>query len=335
MKAVVLAAGLGRRLGPLTRSIAKPMMPVANRPVMESIIRRLSEQGFHEIFSNLYHYSDGIRAYFGDGSKWDVSITWRIEHQLTGPAGGVAAFDDLLSNEEDILVISGDALHDIDLRELVSFHQQRNALLSVVMKQVPHLGRYGVGVVDSHDRIIKFIEKPSIDSPLVGLVSCGIYCVSQSLLARIPRGVLYDFGTDLIPELAARGEAVFGFETQSYWKDIGTLAEFRLANLDAIAGNVHMNLPGEKRSDGIFVEPGCRIATDVKMVPPILIGNNTIIENGIHLVGPLVIGPCAVVGKNSYISHSVILQGTRVLPGTFLVEGLIGSLEEQSSEEVK
>jgi NDP-sugar pyrophosphorylase family protein len=326
MKAVVLAAGKGTRLDPLTHSAAKPMMPIANRPIMQHIIERLHGEGFREIFANLYYRPDDIISYFGNGSAWNVSITWRTEAQLTGSAGGIMAFADLLEGEESILVVSGDALHDIDLRALMDFHASRAALLSVAMKRVLNPGRYGVGSIDKDKHIVRFEEKPLIDSFKEGLVSCGIYCLSSPLLKRIPRGMVYDFGADLIPELAGRNEEVFCFEVESYWRDIGNLTELRLANLDAAAGRVQLHIPGEKKKDGVYIEYGAVIGPDVEVVPPVLIGEYSRIERDTRLVGPIVVGPHVTVGKGSYISRSVLLQRSHIPPRAIIVDGLVGTL---------
>ncbi len=326
MKAVVLAAGKGARLDPLTQSAAKPMMSIANRPVMQHIIERLHGEGFREIFVNLHYRPDDMISYFGNGSAWNVSITWRTEAQLTGSAGGIMAFADLLEGEGSILVVSGDALHDIDLRALMDFHANRGALLSVAMKRVQNPGRYGVGSIDKDKRIIRFEEKPLISSSEEGLVSCGIYCLSSPLLKSIPRGRVYDFGADLIPELAWRNEEVFCFEVESYWRDIGTLTDLRLANMDAAAGRVHLHIPGEKKKDGVHIEYGATIGPDVEIVPPVVIGGYSSIERDTHLIGPIVVGPHVIVGEGSYISSSVLLQRSRVPPRAIIVDGLVGTL---------
>lgn len=333
MKAIVLAAGIGSRLYPFTTSIAKPMMPIANRPVMEHILRNLQGCGFDEIFSNVFYRPDEIMTYFGNGADWKVSLQWKQQPALTGPAGGAAIFADLLEPEETLVVVSADALHDIDLRDLVDFHLRHQALLSVVMKQVHHPQRYGVGRLDEQQRIIAFAEKPELSHQEMGLVSCGIYCLNASLLRLVPPGRVYDFGADLIPELAAQKKAVFGFETHAYWRDIGSLSEFYQANLDAICGNVRLILPGACPNDGVYVEEGASLAPDVILVPPILIGASTVIHAGTRIVGPAVLGASVIVGEHSYIERSVILDGAHVPPYSALVEGLIGVLHPTKGEE--
>ncbi len=325
MKAVVLAAGKGTRLSPLTHYKAKPMVPVANRPVMEHIIENLHKNGIRNIFSNLYYRPADIMGYFGDGSRWDVSIHWIVEEQLTGPAGGVATFANFLEDEEMIIVLSGDALHNIDLQALADFHKNHNALLSVVMKKVVNPGRYGVGSVDQDNRIVRFVEKPAVDPASQGLVSCGIYCLSKDLVKRIPQGVVYDFGADLIPALAAANEAVFCFETSSYWKDIGTFAELRQANLDVVAEKTGVSVPGNENRQGVFIEAGAVIDADVEIVPPVLIGKGSRIGKNVYLIGPLVLEASVIVEEGAYISNSVVLEGTHLLPGTMVIDGIMGT----------
>ena len=333
MKAIILAAGLGNRLRPFTDKTAKPLLPVANRPVMEHIVRNLQASGFSEIFANVHYYSQEIMEFFGDGSSWNVSLQWRFQPTLTGPAGGAALFADMFMPEDVVVVVSGDALHDIDLLELVDFHLTHNALLSVVMKRVHHPDRYGVGRLDDNQRIVAFAEKPNSPAVIEGLVSCGIYCLQASLLRDIPVDRVYDFGADLIPSLAARGEAVFGFETQSYWRDIGDLSEFRQANLDAISSHVRIALPGEALHEGIYIEPGASIASDVELVPPILIGASAAILKGAKIVGPAILGASTVVGEYSSLVRTVLLDHVRIPDFGIVVDGVIGSNQPTRDEQ--
>lgn len=332
MKAIILAAGLGNRLSPFTDKTAKPLLPVANRPVMEHIVRNLQASGFSEIFANVHYYAQEIMEFFGDGSPWNVSLQWKFQPALTGPAGGAALFADIFMPEEVVVVVSGDALHDIDLQELVDFHLAHNALLSVAMKRVHRPDRYGVGRLDDNQRIIAFAEKPNSPTVTEGLVSCGIYCLKASLLRGIPVDRVYDFGADLIPSLVARGKAVFGFETQSYWRDIGDLSEFRQANLDAITNHVRIALPGEALYEGIYIEPGANIAPDVELVPPILIGASATILKGAKIVGPTILGASTVVGEYSSLMRTVLLDHACIPDFSIVVDGVIGSHQPTREE---
>ena len=326
MKAVVLAAGMGNRLRPLTNKRPKPMIPVINRPVMEHIIHNLRHHGIHTIFCNLHYRAQDIKAYFGDGRDWGASIVWREQTQLTGPAGGFALFDDLIDSHETVIVVSGDAIHDVNISALVEFHHQHQALLSVVMKRVPNPGRFGVGEIDEQQRIVSFKEKPSLDTASSGLVSCGIYCVSGRLLAAIPRDQVYDFGADLIPLMASREEAVFCFETQSYWCDVGQPLDLWQANQDALRRCVNLEFPGEQVQPGIFVEHDVVIEEGVKLTPPIMIGTGAHIGCGASIEGPSVVGHHAIIGKEAYIRQALVMDNSEVPPKHVVLCGIYDSL---------
>lgn len=325
MKAVVLAAGLGHRLEPFTRHLAKPMMPVANQPVMEHILRSLAASGIRDIFANLHYRPDDLRGYFGDGSRWGVSLQWFLEPELTGPAGAVLRFAEALDEVEPTLVVSGDALHDIDLNALVALHREKGAMLTVVLRKVQDPGRFGVATAAPDGRIVSFTEKPDVPRDGWGLVSAGIYCVSAACLKRIPRGVPYDFGRHLIPALAAEGAAVYGFVTEAYWMDIGSPEALRQTNLDAITGRVRVALPGASSAPGVLVEPDAFIASSAKLTGPVLVGREARIHEGAELIGPAVVGPGAELGEGSYVSQSVLLAKARVPAGGYLVGGLMGA----------
>ncbi len=327
MKAVVLAAGRGLRLTPFSDWYAKPLMPVVNRPVMEHTLHCLRKIGIREVYSNLHYKADELQAYFGNGSRLGVSLTWRLEPTLTGPAGGAVLFSDCLG-DDDSIVISGDALHDIDLLQLAEFHRHHGAILTVAMKRVPDPGRYGVGRLHEDGRVAAFAEKPDLPPGSTGLVSCGIYCVGPRALARIPRGVEYDFGRHLIPELAAEGAPVFGYETTAYWTDIGSPEALREANLDALRGLVNVEIPGVEREPGIFVQEDAVIDKGVTLRPPLLIGARSRIRHSARVIGPAVIGNDCEIGPKAYVSQSVLFPKSRLDPKMVLVGGLLGAPPE-------
>ncbi len=326
MRAVILAAGEGQRLRPLTSARAKPMMPVVNRPVMEHIITTVKRAGISEIFSNLYYRPGDIQDYFGNGAAHGVAIRWKIEDRLTGPAGAVLNFATDLANEPHVLVVSGDALHDVDLVDFIRFHYEKEANLSVVMKRVVNPGRYGIGTLDNDGRIVRFEEKPLHEAAATGMVSCGIYCMRVELLKRIPRGQEYDFGRHLIPLMAAHGEPVYGYVTEAYWRDIGDLTELRLANLEALVGQVRVSIPGLEARPGIFVEDGAALTSDSTIIPPVLVGHGTRIGTNVTIIGPAVLGAHVVVDTNAQIHRSVLLDGVQVPAHGFVQDGLLSSL---------
>jgi NDP-sugar pyrophosphorylase family protein len=234
----------------------------------------------------------------------------------------VLAFEDVLRGEERVLVISGDALHDVDLADFVASSFRSGAPLSVVMQEVADPGRYGVATVED-GRVVSFVEKPPLPPGARGLVSCGIYCVECSLLERFPRGRPYDFGADLIPTLAAEGEHVHCYRFEGYWSDIGDFETLRTGNLDALAGHVAVELPADWSPSATFVDPSAVVAADADLRPPVLVGPEARVGPGATLVGPVVVGARADIGANAFVRESVLLEDAVVPPGAVVSSALL------------
>ncbi|HZL54364.1 MAG TPA: nucleotidyltransferase family protein, partial [Solirubrobacteraceae bacterium] len=239
MRAMVLAAGLGTRLRPITYEIAKPMVPVLDRPVMAHIVDLLERSGVDEIVANLHHFPDPVRDYFGE------RITYRYEEELLGTAGGVRNCADLLG-EETFLVISGDALTDIDLGALVASHRERGAVATLAAKHVSDTREYGVVLHDRVGRITGFQEKPEPAEARSDLGNCGIYCLEPSVFDYFPDTPFVDWANDVFPALLAREAPFYVHRVEEYWNDIGSLAELRAGTFDAISGELRIEVAGEE-----------------------------------------------------------------------------------------
>lgn len=325
MKCVILAAGQGKRLYPLTEFAPKPMIPVVNRPILEHLLPPLKEAGIREILVNLYHRPDALVDYFGDGRNFGVDITWRREPRLSGPAGALLVFEDLLMEERDVLVLSGDGVHDTDLPAFRDFYRSTDAQLAMVTKEIRDPGRYGVAEVDATDRIVGFSEKPSLPREASGLVSCGIYMLDPALLRFFRREGLYDYGAHLVPDMIARGMVARCFRTSSYWSDVGTPRTLLETNLDAVAGESRVRLPGIETEKGVMAEKGAIVHTSAKVVGPAAVGQGARIGAGAEVVGPSVVGPGCVIGENAYVRESVLLPGAVVADEGVAINSLIGT----------
>lgn len=236
MKAMIMAAGVGTRLYPLTKVIPKPMVPIAGRPLMEHIVHLLRTHGFTNLVANLHYLPDKIQNYFGDGSQFGVNLKCSYEPHLMGTAGGVKNNQDFLN--ETFVVISGDALTDINLAAFLSFHKQRGAIASIALKPMDEVERFGVVITDSNGRIISFQEKPKKEEALSNLVNTGIYIFEPEIFSYIPFGEFYDFGKNLFPRLALEGAPFFGYVTKDYWCDVGNLEAYSQAQKDVEQGKV-------------------------------------------------------------------------------------------------
>ena len=317
MRAMVLAAGLGTRLRPITYEIAKPMVPVLDRPVMAHIVDLLERSGVEEIVANLHHFPDPIRDYFGE------RVAYRYEEQLLGTAGGVRNCADLLG-DETFLVISGDALTDIDLRALVASHRERGALATLAATRVADPREYGVVLHDGEGRISGFQEKPEPQDARSDLGSCGIYCLEPAIFDYFPPTPFVDWAQDVFPVLLAERVPFFVHQIAGYWNDVGSLAELRQGTFDALAGELRVEIAGTQVAAGITVGEGSTIDGAQTLDGPIWVGRDVSIGAGTRLIGPLVIGDGARIGDGAALRESIVFPGTEVAPDAILIGAIAG-----------
>jgi mannose-1-phosphate guanylyltransferase len=323
MRAMVMAAGLGTRLRPLTDFLPKPMMPIANRPVLEHLLRLLHRHDVHEVGINLHAEPETIQRYVGDGSALGMSVRWSHEPELLGTAGGTKKLEDLWAGET-ILVTSGDGLHDIDVTALLGHHRRTNALATLAVKPVSDPSSYGVVILDRDTRVRGFQEKPTRDEARSDLANCGVYVIEPELLERIPPDTFVDFGRDVWPSLVAAGEPIYAHTTMAYWNDVGDLDALRNGILDAVLGNVRVELAGEELAPGIWAEDGCRVNAAAQVDAPVVLGRNVVVEEGAQIRGPAAIGADSHVGRDAAIRRAVLLPGSVVPDEGLAVAGIFG-----------
>lgn len=328
MRAMVMAAGLGTRLQPLTQYLPKPMMPVANRPVMHHLLNLLRRHGVTEVGANLHYFPDAIKGYFGDGSALGLSIRWSYEQELLGTAGGTRALGDLWGRER-VLVTSGDGLHDIDLTALREQHERTGALATLVVKPVDDPSSYGVVVVRGTE-IVGFQEKPRRDEARSNLASAGVYLLEPELLELIPDG-FHDFGTQVWPEVVKQPGALHAYTTMAYWNDVGGLDELRDGTLDAVAGRVRIDTPGVEVRPGVWAEDGCRIDVTAELEGPIVIGRSVVIERDAAVRGPAAIGADSRIGRGAAIRRAVLLPGSTIPDEGLAIAGIFGDASALAS----
>jgi len=320
---MIMAAGKGTRLRPLTDLVPKPMAPIANRPALHHILRLLGRHGLQEVVINLHHFPEMITSYFGDGSRVGMDITYSFEPELLGTAGGVKNNADFLG-EGTFLVMSGDALTDIDLTGLVAAHRRTGSIAMLAVKEVADPSLYGVVVTDDDDRVVDFQEKPSREEARSHLCNCGMYVFEPEILSRIPSGRFDDFGRRLLPDLLRQQVPFHAHTVGGYWSDVGNLGEYIRGNTDALTGRVQVELPGAELRPGIWVDKETRMAASVRIEPPVVIGKGCDIGAELVIEGPTVIGDGCVLGDGAYITRGLLLPGSHVLSGTMVVEGIIG-----------
>jgi mannose-1-phosphate guanylyltransferase len=316
---MVMAAGLGTRLRPLTYEVPKPMVPVANRPVMELILRLLAGQGIAHVVSNLHWFPETIESRFGDGSELGIDLAYIHEPELTGTAGGVRAAREFLTAEEGpFCVLAGDALTDIDLGALAEAHRRNGGIATLATKRVANVSEYGVVVTDGEGRVSGFQEKPEPSEALSDLANCMIYVFEPEIFDYYPGADPVDFALDVFPALLEHDVPFHVHVADSYWNDVGSLPEYLQGNLDVVLGSVGVEAAGEL-IDG---DAEGALGPDVESSGTLLIGEGATIEPGSRLDGPLVVGPGSVIGAGAQVRESVLLPGAQV-PSESLVAGAI------------
>ena len=287
MKAVIMAGGEGTRLRPLTSNAPKPMLPVANRPMMEHVVNLLRRHGFDEIVVTVAFMANAIKNYFGDGSEFGVHISYANEPTPLGTAGSVRNAADLL--DERFLVISGDVITDIDLTKLVQFHDEREAMATIGLIRVPNPLEFGIVITRDDGTIDRFLEKPTWGQVFSDTINTGIYVLEPSIFDVIPPDRSVDFSGEVFPKLLASGQPLYGAVAEGYWEDVGTLEAYLRAHKDVLDERVALDIPGFHVSQGVWLGEGAEIDPDA------------------HLVGPAVIGPGSTIGAGCRLGEYVVL----------------------------
>jgi mannose-1-phosphate guanylyltransferase/mannose-1-phosphate guanylyltransferase/phosphomannomutase len=317
MKAMVLAAGLGTRLRPLTYEISKPMVPVLDRPVMAHILDLLERHGSDGVIANLHHFPDVIRDYFGE------RLAYSYEPELLGTAGGVRECREFFG-AETFLVISGDALTDIELGNLAARHRQAGGIATLAVKQVADTREYGVVLHDREGRITGFQEKPEPDEALSDLGNCGIYVLEPEIFEYFPEQPFVDWAHDVFPALLEHDVPFFIHEVREYWNDIGSLAELRRGTFDALHGELRLQIDGQELSPGVIVSGGGPLPRGVDVEGPAFIGTNVAFGEATRLMGSVVLGDGARIGKGAHVRDSIVFPGTEVAAGSILIGAIAG-----------
>ena len=320
---MLLGAGLGTRLRPITYELPKPMVPVLGRPVMDHILRLLAHHGFDDVVANLHYFPDLIRERFGDGAGYGIHLTYSYEPELLGTAGGVRNVREQLG-DETFLVISGDALTDIDLSELWQRHRESGAIGTLALKRVDDPSQLGVVILAGDGRIQGFQEKPDRAEALSDLGSCGIYVFEPEIFDHFPERPFVDWAQDVFPALLERDVPLFGHEIDRYWNDVGSLSEFRRGNFDALTGAVGVELDGSEIQDGVRAGESSTLGEGVVVEPPVYIGRSCTVESEVRLAGPLVIGDGCTIGEGASLHEAIIWPGTEIAAGEMVVGGIAG-----------
>jgi mannose-1-phosphate guanylyltransferase/phosphomannomutase len=300
MQAVIMAGGQGVRLRPMTCDLPKPMVPVLGKPVMEYGIELLKKHGIERMAVTMQYLPGRIMSYFGSGDRQGVKLHYFVENTPLGTAGSVRNAMECI--KEPFVVLSGDALVDIDIEKAYAFHRRKGARLTLVLKKSPEPVRFGVVIIDRSGRVVRFQEKPSWDEVFSDLVNTGIYIVEPEIMDEVPEGKPYDFSKDLFPRLLADGCPMYGYVTDGYWCDIGSPEQYRIAHEDFLSGRIRLPIDGQPVGPGIYLSGHPFIHSSATLHAPCYIGEDAYIAEG------AVIGPGTVVGRGSRISAGVSIK---------------------------
>jgi mannose-1-phosphate guanylyltransferase/phosphomannomutase len=320
VKAVVMAGGEGTRLRPLTSNQPKPMVPIVGKPCMEHILELLRRHGLTDVVVTVAFLPQAIRSYFGNGESLGLNIEYSVEESPLGTAGSVRLASGRL--DETFLVISGDALCDIDLGEIIAFHKEKGAAVTIGLKSVENPLEFGIVVTDDDGRVERFLEKPSWGQVFSDTINTGIYVLEPEVLRHIPTDRPYDFSKELFPLLLEMGRPIYGYVCDGYWQDIGNLEQYRQANFDALDEKVGLEIGGLKVRGDVWVGEGVEVDDVEEVEGPAFIGNYCTISPE-SSVGPYsVLGPGATVRERGRVSRSII-DASCYIGRSAVVEGAI------------
>ena len=321
-KAVIMAGGEGRRLRPITCTLPKPMVPLLNKPVIDYCIELLKKHGIEDITATLHYLPNIIMRHCGDGGRYGVRLSYSVEDAPLGTAGSVRKA--VGSDARRTIVISGDAITDVDLTEAMRFHKERGAAATIVLKRVSVPTEYGVAMTDSKGRIYRFLEKPMLSEVFSDLANTGIYILEPEVIWRIPEGEKYDFSKDLFPALLKEKMPVYGYAADGYWCDIGDIAQYRAAQRDMLDGRCAFTTAA-KQKDSVWIEDGAVISEGAELLGPCYIGSGAEISEAV-VSDHSVVGSGARIGRGSSLKRTVLMENARVrenaeLRGAVLCEG--------------
>ncbi len=321
MKAVIMAGGFGTRLRPLTMNIPKPMVPVMNKPMMHHIVDLLREHGIKEIVSTLFFQPEAITNYFGDGSKFGVTMHHIEATEDYGTAGSVKNAQQYL--DERFVLISGDVLTDIDITAAIKYHEEKKSLATIVLTHAVNPLQFGIVITGDDGRIIRFLEKPSWGEVFSDTINTGIYIIEPEILDMMPPKEERDWSNDIFPQLLREKKALFGYIANGYWRDIGNLNEYQEAHLDALRGDV--KVPYLKEPGGLVKGSNTSIQTDEKNLHgSVILGDNVQIHKNAKLSN-VVIGNNCVIEEGAVITNSVLWDDALIESNAQISSSVIGA----------
>ncbi|MBN2011157.1 NTP transferase domain-containing protein [candidate division KSB1 bacterium] len=336
MTGIIMAGGFGTRLKPLTCNIPKPMVPIANRPIMEHVVNLLRSHGINEIISLLHHQPEVITNYFGDGSRFKVNMRYIHADEDYGTAGAVRKAASMI--DDRFVVISGDVLTDIDLTKAILEHQEKQGLATLILTRVQNPLAYGVVMTSDSGRITRFLEKPTWGQIFSDTINTGMYILEPNVFEYIPDRTVFDFSKDLFPKLLADQKNLLGHVAEGYWKDVGDLNEYQNANLDCLNGAIKVEIAGHQIQDHVWIGDNCKLESGVQFEGAAIVGHNTTIKKGTRITNSIIGNNCSIeeesvlydsilwddviAGKDVHLNRDTVAKGSRLADQVFVLENV-------------
>ena len=323
---MILAAGVGSRLDPLTSQLPKPLCPILGKPIMEHIILLCKEHGFINLAANTNVTADKVAEYFKDISKIGVNLNLVYEKELTGVAGGIRSCKKYLTDDV-ILVIMGDALTDVNLKSLYEAHINSDCSVTVGIKEVEDTSQFGVVVADKDNKITSFQEKPKPNEAKSNLANTGIYFFNREIIDEIPpveQKLKFDIATDLFQKLMSKNTPMQAININAYWADIGTLKQYYKSIKEALEGKVKIHTDVERTQIGfkeknVLIDPTAKIQGNIYLGSGVKIGPNVVINGAVYIEKN-----CSVEA-NSYISNSIIWSNSHIGKNVKVISSILGN----------
>ena len=325
MQGVALVGGQGTRMQPLTFRTPKPLLPLAQRPLIWHTIERCKAAGIDHLVLSTGYMPELFERRLGSSCE-GVRLTYVHESESLGTAGGVKNCEDYLG--ETFVVFNGDVLTSLDIGPMIEFHQERGAVATIFLTEVEDPSAYGVVPTSATGEVIDFIEKPEAGEAPTNFINGGVYVLERSVLDRIPTGIACSFEREVFPSLLQEGAPVMGYKSQCYWLDVGTPAKYLQAHEDLLSSKLHLQPPGTERDGGIFVIGDAYISSEAEVIGPVVLGEGAHIGASVSIKGPVSVGPRTRIEGPTEITRSVFLGDNVVGPGCRIEDAILGEASE-------
>jgi mannose-1-phosphate guanylyltransferase/phosphomannomutase len=308
------------------------MVPIVGKPVMEHILHLLKRHGITEVIVTVQYLASNIEDYFGNGSQMGMRITYSREDVPLGTAGSVKNAEDRLT--EPFLVISGDALTDYNLTDIIRYHHEKKALATLTLAHVPNPLEYGVIITNEEGHITQFLEKPSWGEVFSDTINTGIYMLDPQIFSYFEKNKQYDFSQELFPYMLNKGDPIYGYIANGYWCDVGNLPEYMRANADVLQGRVDVEIPAKNIGGNIWCEDGVEIDEDAQLYGPIYLAHDCKIKSGAIVHGPSTIGHYTILDERSQVDRSIVWNNSYIGERAELRGAIVGSSTNIKSKAV-